>query len=91
MSLTIKELAASVAEQSNLTKKTAESLIEVVFAEITNGIKDGQEVTVRDFGRFYPVVRAARVARNPKTGATVNVDEKTIIKFAPRGNLKAST
>jgi len=88
MSITIKELVVAAAEVGGVTKVKAEEQILAVFAAIGAALKGGQEVTVRDFGRFYPKTRPARVGRNPKTGASVQVPEKTVIKFAPRGSMK---
>lgn len=88
MSVTIKELTAVAADAAGITKKAAEATLVAVFGAVSDALKDGSEVTIRDFGRFYPKTRGARVARNPKTGESVNVGEKTVYKFAPRGNMK---
>lgn len=88
MSTTIKELVNVAAEAGQLTKVAAESLLAAVFGEISNQLKAGNEVVIRDFGRLYSKVKPARTARNPKTGEVVQVAEKTVIKFAPRGSLK---
>jgi DNA-binding protein HU-beta len=88
MSITIKELTAVAADSAGITKKAAETALEQVFGVMADSLKSGTEVTVRDFGRFYVKTRGARVARNPKTGESVNVPEKQIVKFSPRGAMK---
>lgn len=88
MSITIKEITDAVAAEQGITKKAAEQAIVSAFGAITSALKSGQEVTVRDFGRFYPKTRDARVARNPRTGEQVNVPAKTVYRFAPRGAMK---
>lgn len=88
MSLTIKELTAIVADATGASKKLSEQVVEALFSKIADTIKDGNEVTIRNFGRFYTKQRAARTARNPKTGAAVQVPAKSVIKFAPRGEMK---
>lgn len=88
MSITLKELTATVAETGELTKTASEKLIVALFEKIGSSLKSGEEVTVRDFGRFYTKTKPARTARNPKTGAAVQVPERTVIKFSPRGSLK---
>lgn len=88
MSVTIKELVSVAAEAGGITKKAAEEVLTATFGAIAGHLKSGDEVTVRDFGRFYPKTRGARTARNPKTGAAVQVAEKTVYKFAPRGAMK---
>lgn len=88
MSITIKELTEAVAFTSGITKKAAEEAIVTVFDTMTEALKEGEEVTVRNFGRFYGKIRDARTARNPRTGESVQVPAKTVIKFAPRGAMK---
>lgn len=88
MSITIKELTDTVAGAAGITKKAAEAGIVALFGKMTDTLKEGGEVTVRDFGRFYGKVRNARTGRNPKTGAAVQVPAKTVTKFVPRGAMK---
>lgn len=88
MSITIKELVDVVAETGEVTKVKAEAQIAALFAKVGETLKAGDEVTIRDFGRFFVKVRPARTGRNPKTGESVAVPAKSIIKFAPRGSLK---
>ena len=88
MSTTIKELVGIVAATGNVSKKTAEEQVSALFEKIGTELLAGNEVTVRDFGRFYGKQRPGRVARNPKTGLPVDVAAKTVIKFAPRGEFK---
>lgn len=88
MSITIKDLVNTSSASTGLTKKATEAVLIAAFSAAGEALKGGQDVTIRDFGRLYNKVRPARQARNPRTGATVQVPEKTIIKFAPRGALK---
>ena len=88
MSVTIKELTNVVADTAGITKRAGEEVVAAVFAAIGTALKSGEEVTVRDFGRFYGKTRPARTGRNPKTGEAVQVPEKTVIKFSPRGAMK---
>jgi DNA-binding protein HU-beta len=88
MSITIKELVDVAATASGTTKKAAEEVVTAVFGKIAEALKAGEEVTVRDFGRFHHKTRDARTARNPRTGESVQVPAKTVIKFTPRGAMK---
>lgn len=88
MSVTIKELTDVVAGNTGLTKKASEEAIAALFSYVGSEIRAGNEVTVRDFGRFYLKTKPARQGRNPKTGAPVAIPEKQVIKFSPRGSLK---
>jgi DNA-binding protein HU-beta len=86
--ITIKELTTTVAESAHTTKVAAEKVIGDLFSSITSALKDHDEVVIRDFGRFYVHTRSARKGRNPKTGESIQIAAKTIIKFSPRGSLK---
>jgi DNA-binding protein HU-beta len=86
--VTIKELTTVVAESAGTTKVVAERAIDDLFSEITASLKEGDEVIIRNFGRFYIHTRPARNGRNPKTGESIKIAAKTVIKFSPRGDLK---
>ena len=58
--------------------------VEVLFAEIAAGLARGDRVELRGFGTFTPKTRRARVARNPRTGAAVEVGEKELSGFPRR-------
>jgi DNA-binding protein HU-beta len=88
MSITIKEIVEDVVKVTGSTKTQAEQVISAVFDRVSSELKSGNEVTIKNFGRFFTKQKPARNARNPKTGETVQVPEKTVIKFAPRGELK---
>lgn len=54
-----------------------------VFELISKALSDGRKVEVRNFGIFKVVDRAARVARNLKTGEQINLGARKGIKFIP--------
>jgi integration host factor subunit beta len=53
----------------------------IVFEEISNALSDGNRVELRGFGAFSVKNRLPRAGRNPKTGASVSVDEKWVPFF----------
>ena len=55
--------------------------VEVFFAEIAAGLARGGRVELRDFGTFTPKTRRARRARNPRTGAAVEVGTRNYLVF----------
>jgi integration host factor subunit beta len=69
----IAELAAS---NPHLRHADVELIVEAVFGQITAALARGQRVELRGFGAFTVKRREARVARNPRTGEEVAVDEK---------------
>ena len=72
------------------TKVQAEQVVDTLFDTITASLKKGEEVSVAGFGIFTVKARAARTARNPRTGETVNVPAMKVPKFKAAKALKDS-
>lgn len=70
------------------TKVQAEEVIESIIANITSTLKKGDEVSIAGLGIFSVKARAARTARNPKTGETVKVAATRVPKFRAAKALK---
>ncbi|OGI74319.1 hypothetical protein A3D42_02430 [Candidatus Nomurabacteria bacterium RIFCSPHIGHO2_02_FULL_41_18] len=70
------------------TKVQAEEVVDGIFGAIIDTLKKGGEVSVAGFGIFSVKSRAARMARNPKTGEQVKVAAKKVPKFRPAKALK---
>lgn len=77
-----------VNEEIDGTKVQAESIVNLIFDTITKTLKEGNEVSLAGFGSFIPQQRAARTARNPRTGETVQVPAKVVPKFKAAKALK---
>ena len=82
------ELVEKLAEKMSMQKKEAERVLEVFVATIQDALKNGQKVNLAGLGTFVVVEKKARVARNPKTGETVEVPAKKAPKFKPGKQLK---
>lgn len=63
------------------TKVQAESVIDLVIDSIISTLKKGDEVSIAGLGIFSVKRRAERMARNPKTGASVKVPATNVPKF----------
>lgn len=72
------------------TKVQAEEIVDSIFGAIIDTMKKGGEVSIAGFGIFSVKGRAARMARNPKTGESVKVEAKKVPKFRPAKGLKDS-
>jgi len=70
------------------TKVQAEQVVDTVFDSITESIKSGEEVSVAGFGIFSAKDRAARTARNPRTGEAITVPAMRVPKFRAAKALK---
>ena len=67
------ELIAAVAEKASLSKKDAEAAVTAAVEAITEALIQQEKVQLVGFGSFEVKARAARVARNPKTGEAVQI------------------
>ena len=72
----------------NTTKVQAEQIVDKVFDSIVSSLKKGEEVSVAGLGIFSVKQRAARDARNPRTGETVKVPAMKVPKFRAAKALK---
>jgi DNA-binding protein HU-beta len=83
------ELIDSIAARLGDNKRAASEAVEAVIDTITRSVAKGEKVAITGFGIFEKVERAARVARNPATGARVRVKKTSVPKFRPGTHLKA--
>jgi DNA-binding protein HU-beta len=70
------------------TKVQAEQIVDGMFDQIIATLKKGGEVSISGFGIFSVKARAARMARNPKTGEQVKVAATKVPKFRAAKGLK---
>ena len=70
------------------TKVQAEEIVDGLFGSIVDTLKKGGEVSIAGFGIFSVKDRAARMARNPKTGEQVKVAATKVPKFRAAKALK---
>lgn len=76
------ELIQIITDQNpHLYQRDVERIVNTVFDEITNAMTNGNRVELRGFGAFSVKRRDARVGRNPRTGASVDVEEKHVPFF----------
>ena len=76
------ELIQIITDQNpHLYQSDVERIVNTVFDEITNAMANGDRVELRGFGAFSVKRRDARVGRNPRTGASVDVEEKHVPFF----------
>jgi DNA-binding protein HU-beta len=69
-------------------KKTASAALDAVLAEVQAAVTKGDKVSITGFGVFEKRVRAARMARNPRTGEAVKVKKTAIPAFRPGAGFK---
>ena len=76
------ELILKIADENpHLYQRDVERIVSTIFDEVTNAMARGDRVELRGFGAFSVKKREARVGRNPRTGETVEVEEKHVPFF----------
>lgn len=76
------ELIQKIADENpHLYQRDVERIVNTVFEEVIEAIADGNRVELRGFGAFSVKKRDPRVGRNPRTGESVQVEEKHVPFF----------
>jgi len=76
------ELIQKIADENpHLYQRDVERIVHTIFNEITDAMAGGNRVELRGFGAFSVKMREARVGRNPRTGESVQVEEKHVPFF----------
>jgi integration host factor subunit beta len=76
------ELIQQIADDNpHLYQRDVERIVNTIFDEVTAAMARGDRVELRGFGAFSVKQRDARIGRNPRTGETVNVEEKHVPFF----------
>jgi DNA-binding protein HU-beta len=83
------ELIDVLTEKLGSDRRSATAAVENVVDTIVRAVHKGDSVTITGFGVFEQRRRAARVARNPRTGETVKVKPTSVPAFRPGAQFKA--
>ena len=75
------ELVDRVAESAEISKNKATIAVNTAIEEIRDSLSSGERVVLVGLGTFSVRERAARVGRNPRTGATLNIPAKKVPVF----------
>ena len=70
-----------LAKEKNLTINDAEKVVSAIVEEISRSLVLGERVEFRGFGVFFVKSRKKRIARNPKTGESINIQSKRLPQF----------
>ena len=74
--ITLKHLAAALAEEHQLTKRVGEALLGDLVGLITKHLKKGERIRIAGLGILQVRKRAARMGRNPATGEAIKIKAK---------------
>ena len=84
------DLIFAMAEQSGLSKTDSEKALNATLDAISGAMTNGEKVSLIGFGTFSVANRAARDGRNPRTGATIKIAAKNVVKFKAGSTLADS-
>ena len=82
------ELISAVKEKTGFAGKDAEAAVKAVFDSVSEALAKGDKVQLIGFGTFEVRERAAKEARNPRTGETIKVDATKVPAFKAGQALK---
>jgi nucleoid DNA-binding protein len=77
-----------IASATGLTKVETEAVVDGFITTVINAMKDGRNIEIRGFGSFKVKKRKGRLARNPRTGDQVMVDEHFVPIFKVSKEMK---
>ena len=81
-------MVESVARNAGVTKAEASRVMEALIKSVTDALSKGEKVTMTGFGTFEVRQRAARMGRNPQTGATIQIPAQRTPAFRAGKSLK---
>ena len=81
--MTKKEIVKTISDEIGLTQLKTKEIVQKTFDAIVETLVEERRIELRNFGVFEVKKRAARKARNPRTGDKVYVPEKFVVTFKP--------
>ena len=81
--MTKKEIVKTISDEIGLTQLKTKEIVQKTFDAIVDTLVEERRIELRNFGVFEVKRRAARKARNPRTGDKVDVPEKFVVTFKP--------
>ena len=77
------QISEAIVGAIDVSRRVAEAIVDAIFDGIAGALNRGDKVELRGFGTFTSRQKGARVGRNPKTGARVDVPAKRVPHFKP--------
>lgn len=86
--MTKKDFVAAMAAKTGDTQVNAAKALDAFLATVQEEMKNGNRVSFPGFGTWEVVEKPARTCRNPKTGESMKVAAKKVVRFKAGSNLK---
>jgi DNA-binding protein HU-beta/integration host factor subunit beta len=87
--VTKKDIVRTISEEVGLTQQQTKEIVQKTFDAIIDSLVRERRIELRNFGVFEVKPRAARKARNPRTGQQVEVPRKHVVTFKPGKHMEA--
>jgi DNA-binding protein HU-beta len=84
------DLVAKIARDTGASKTRAAAALDSLLEGITRALKKGDAITFVGFGTFKTSNRRARTARNPRTGDTITIPKRRVVRFVAGKALKSA-
>jgi DNA-binding protein HU-beta len=88
--MTKAELIAAISDGAGITRDQAKKSLDVFTESVTKALKSGEDVRLVGFGSFVATERKAGLARNPRTGETVQRPASKTARFRGGEGLKSA-
>ncbi len=86
--MTKKDIVKAIAERVGLTQRETQKVVQSTFDIIIDAVASSGRIELRNFGVFEVKERAARKARNPRTGEKIHVPARKVVGFKPGRRLE---
>ena len=86
--VTLKQLAAQLADTHEMSKKQTEAVLNDMIGLIAKNLKKGAKIRIGGLGILQVRKRPARMGRNPATGESIRIKASKKIAFRPAKDLK---
>ena len=87
--MTKKDIVRTISEEIGLTQQQTKQIVQKTFDAIIECLVNERRIELRNFAVFEVKQRAARMARNPRTGKQVEVPQKFVVTFKPGKEMEA--
>ena len=77
------QLVEAIALDANISKIDARKAVDAIIRVTVQSLREGERLTLTGLGTFSVQQKAARVGRNPRTGAAVKIPPRNAVKFRP--------
>ena len=82
------DIVVKIAKDTGISRTSAAAALQSLIEGITKSLKKGDSVSFVGFGTLKTSNRKARKARNPQTGATINIPKRRVARFSAGKALK---